>query len=251
VLHGLNVNPQRMAPLVQELNAAGVATLRCSLFGHGANYVLAPGLSSSEARLAALGRTSFGLWCDEAAAAYRVAAQQAVRLGNIPVVLVAFSLGGLIGCTAALRCQDVRFARMILLAPALCIHRRSYVLRLFARWPQRVVRSFTPPDYRANPGTSIAAYTALYTAQAEFMCKVGPALNVPTLVFIDPHDEMVSAAGLQRLIVGQELTRWQLYPVYKGAGATTRYHHLLIDSASVSPPVWAEMMARIGSILPS
>jgi pimeloyl-ACP methyl ester carboxylesterase len=180
-----------------------------------------------------------------------VAAQQAARLGDVPVILVAFSLGGLIGCTAALRCKDVRFARMVLLAPALRIHRRSDVLRLFACWPQWVVRSFTPPDYRANPGTSIAAYTALYAAQAEFMRRVGPALNVPTLVFIDPQDEMVSIGGLQRLIVGQELTRWELYPVHKGAGATTRYHHLLIDPASVAPPVWAEMMARIRSILPS
>jgi alpha-beta hydrolase superfamily lysophospholipase len=244
VIHGLNVKPQCMGFLGHELNKLGIATLYCALSGHGDNYQLSGDLTEDEARLAALGRVTYVLWRDEAAAAYRVAAQQADHWG-VPIVLVAFSLGALIGCTSALQCADIQFAKLVLFAPALCIHRSSYVLKLLARWPQLVVPSLTPAMYRTNPGTAIAAYNALYAAQHDFEQAIGRRLNVPALVFVDPYDEMVSSRGLQQLILRHKLSQWQVQLVHKTAGANTRYHHLLIDRGSVGTATWRQMMEHM------
>lgn len=248
VLHGLNVDPRRMEPLAQALNSFGIEALSCSLMGHGANYLPLPGVSAADARLASLRRVTSGLWLDEVRAACAIAAQRAAQQG-VPLHLLGFSLGGLLGCTAALAAADVRFDRLVLLAPALAIHRRSKVLMLLARWPQLVVPSATPAAYRANRGTTIAAYNALYAAQALCERELDERLNVPALVFIDPQDELVSAAGLAQLIASRRLTRWQVYPVHKGAGARTRYHHLLIDPPSVGPDMWAAMLGGMKSHL--
>ena len=242
VVHGLNVNPLRMDPLAHELNSWGVATLRCTLSGH------ANSLPAGEARLASLRRVTYELWREEVAAAYHVAAQQAERR-NVPMMLVGFSLGGLIGCTAMLHSATLRFARLALFAPALRIRRRSRVLELLSRWPQLVVPSLTPVPYRANAGTPIAAYNALYAALRDFERSAGPRVNAPTLVFADPRDEMVSYGGLRQLLVQHELTQWQLQPVHKAPDATTSYHHLLIDRESVGDEAWRQMMAQMRSHL--
>jgi esterase/lipase len=242
VIHGLNVNPLRMNPLAHELNSWGVATLRCTLSGH------ANSLPAGDLRLASLRQVTYGLWRDEAIAAYRVAAQQAEQR-NAPVVLVAFSLGALIGCTAALHSADMHFARLVLFAPALRIRRRSGVLQLLSHWPQLVIPSVSPAVYRANPGTPVAAYNALYAARRDFERLAGPQLNVPTLVFADPRDEMVSYPGLRQLIADHGLTQWQLQPVQKAPDANTSFHHLLIDRESVGATPWRQMMAQMRSHL--
>ncbi len=238
VIHGLNVNPLCMDPLAQELNSWGVATLRCTLSGH------ANSLPAGEARLASLRQVTYGLWRGEADAAYRMAAQQAERR-NVPTMLVAFSLGALIGCTALLRSTDMGFARLVLFAPALRIRRRSGILQLLSPWPQLVIPSLSPAAYRANSGTPLAAYNALFAAQRDFEQLAGPRLNVPTLVFADPRDEMVSYPGLRQLIAQHDLTQWQLQPVHKAPDANTHYHHLLIDRKSVGEAAWRQMMAQM------
>ena len=242
VIHGLNVNPLRMDPLAHELNIWGAATLRCTLSGH------ANSLPSGEARLASLRQVTYALWREEAAAAYHVAAQQAERR-NVPLVLIAFSLGALIGCTAVLHSANIRFAKLVLYAPALRIRRRSRILELLSHWPQLVVPSLSPAAYRANAGTPIAAYNALFAAQRDFERFAGLRLNVPTLVFADPGDEMVSYRGLHQLIVEHDLTQWQLQPVQKSPDANTRYHHLLIDRESVGDAAWRQMMVQMRSHL--
>ena len=242
VIHGLNVNPLRMDPLAHELNRWGVATLRCTLAGH------AHGLPAGEARLPSLRQVTYRLWREEAAAAYRVAAQQAEH-HNVPMLLVAFSLGALIGCTAVLHSADIRFARLVLFAPALRIRRRRGVLQLFSVWPQLVIPSLSPAAYRADPGTPIRAYNALFAARRDFERLAGPQLNIPTLVFTDPRDEMVSYPGLRQLILQHNLTQWQLQPVNKAPDANTQYHHLLIDPESVGDATWRRMMAHMRSHL--
>jgi pimeloyl-ACP methyl ester carboxylesterase len=244
VLHGLNVNPACMAAVEQELGNCGVEVLRCALMGHGPNFVPVPGLDEAAARLVAMRRVTYALWRDEVSAAQRIAAARAERLG-VPLVLAAYSLGAPIACAAALTTPVMRFDKLLLFAPALRIHRRSRVLQLLARRPQLVIPSATPRAYRANQGTTIAAYNALYAAQDQCERGLGERLNVPALVFVDPQDELVSAGGIQRLIRERNLSNWQVHPVHKSPGAATRYHHLLIDPQSVGAQTWAEMAAQM------
>jgi alpha-beta hydrolase superfamily lysophospholipase len=245
VVHGLNVKPQMMGSLIEALTRRGLEVLNVALHGHGGNYPPQVGISAATARLAALRQVSAGLWRTELHAAYRVAALRAAQLGGVPICFVGYSLGGLMGCDLFADASDVHFARMVLLAPALQIHPASYILRLLAHSPHTVIPSATPAVYRANQGTPIAAYQALYAAIAHFEAHAGININVPTLLLMDKQDELVSYTKIRRLLATAALTQWQIKPVTKGPGATMRYHHLLIDAASVGPARWQTMAAAI------
>ena len=246
VIHGLNVRPNAMQPLANCLAAAGVECLLLSLHGHGDNVAPPPGQSaatdSAPARLEAFRRVSYALWRDETAAAYAIARARSRRL-DAPLLLAGFSLGALMGCTLALTEPDVRFDRLILLAPALVLRPHSRLPRLLARWPRFVIPSLAPPAYRANRGTPVAAYMALYAALARFGRGDLRRLDAPALVLIDPADELASYAGLARLC--ERLPRWTLCPVAKSAGAAHQVHHLVIDAPSVGQAAWTDMCARI------
>lgn len=253
VLAGLNVAPGRMQAIADQLAGAGYETLVCALFGHGANFPAGPhaqadAQADAEVRLAAMRRASYRLWRDEVRAAQRIARLRAEQLGGVPVALAAFSLGALIGCNALLAeppgAQPL-FDRLLLFAPALSIRCAGHLLRPLVRWPALVIPSATPLAYRANRGTAMAAYAALYAALADFSTQADARLNLPTLLFCDPQDELVSYAGLERLLARRKLARWTLHPVHKGPDAGTRYHHLLIDEWSVGRVTWAGMAAAM------
>ena len=245
VLHGLNVNPACFLPLIDELRQRGIGAVLCSLRGHGENYTPLAGCSSELSRLTAFRQVSYDTWRAEVTAAYEQAAAYAQSAG-VPLFLVGYSLGGLLGCAQLVTTPPLTFARMVLLAPALSLRPYSYLPRFLARWPYLLLRSLAPPAYRANPATPVVAYQALYMALHHLQQQANAALNIPTLLFIDPADELVSLRGLQRFICQQQLTEWQLQPVHKTttqAGPTA--HHLIIDPASVGTASWQHMIAQI------
>jgi len=57
VVHGLNLKPERMGPIIRDLNKAGIDALNVSLHGHGDNYVYRDGRDPKEARLDSLRRS--------------------------------------------------------------------------------------------------------------------------------------------------------------------------------------------------
>lgn len=245
VVHGLNLQPERLRPLVDEVRRWGIGAVFCSLQGHGENYQPLAGQSVTAARLAAFRQVSYGGWRGEILAAYSTASGLATDHGA-PIFLLAFSLGALLGCELLVTEPTVHFERMALLAPALALRPVSHLPYLFARWPQIAIRSFSPRAYRANPATPVAAYLTLRTALANVQRRPSPALNVPTLVLIDPRDELVSIRGLQRLIRRHNLPHWRLHPIRKQpTRPDARVHHLIIDAECVGPATWHTMLTQI------
>jgi len=242
VIHGLNVNPARMQPLADVLRRHGIAVVLCTLRGHGENYAPLADWANDAARLSALRQVRYADWQAEVAAAYQQAAACA-RPTGAPIFLVAFSLGALLGCDLLATAVDIHFARMVLLAPALALHPYCHLPALLARWPHLSIRSRAPSFYRANPVTPIAAYQALYTALRHVHRQPTPALNIPTLVLIDPADELVSFQGIGRFIHKHALTQWHIQLIHKATAAP--FHHLILDSASVGPLVWQRMVEQI------
>lgn len=245
VVHGLNLQPERLHPLVDEVRRWGIGAVFCSLQGHGENYQPLAGQPVAAARLAAFRQVSYVGWRSEILAAYGTAVKLAADHGA-PLFLLAFSLGALLGCELLVTEPAVRFDRMALLAPALALRPVSHLPYLFARWPQIAIRSFSPRAYRANPATPVAAYLTLRTALSNVQQRPNPALNVPTLVLIDERDELVSARGLQRLLRRHNLTHWQLQPIRKQpTRPDARFHHLIIDAECVGPATWYTMLTQI------
>ncbi|MCE7989418.1 MAG: hypothetical protein DYG89_50340 [Caldilinea sp. CFX5] len=245
VVHGLNLQPERLRPLVDEVRRWGIGAVFCSLQGHGENYQPLVGQPVETARLAAFRQVSYAGWRSEILAAYQTAATLATDHAA-PVFLLAFSLGALLGCELLVTEPTVRFDRMALLAPALALRPVSHLPYLLARWPQIAIRSFSPRAYRANRATPVAAYLTLRTALANVQRHRHPALNVPTLVLIDPRDELVSIRGIQQLIRRHNLTHWRLHPIRKQpTRPDARFHHLIIDAECVGPAAWQTMLTQI------
>ena len=161
---------------------------------------------------------------------------------GVPLFLAAYSLGGLVVCDLLARDATLRFERMLLLAPALVIRPWTRLLRLMAWRPATVIPSFAPPVYRANlRGTPMAAYNAAFAMADHLAAHAGAWLDVPTLVLVDPEDELVSTAGLARLIAAKRWRQWRIVPVHKTPPAQGQYHHLIVGPEAAGEATWARM----------
>lgn len=244
VIHGLNLRPDRMQPIISKLTESGIDVLGLSLRGHGQNYTHRKGIDEDQARLETFKRISYQVWINEAYLAYLQLKARGADKG-VPLFLTAFSLGGLIGLDLFASNADVKFDKLILFAPALRLHATIYLERILSPFPRLVIPSMAPKAYLANTkGTPIAAYNALFNSLNRFNQNADQKLNVPTLVFIDEQDEFIPLAKLQKLVAEKKWTQWQFYLVEKDKTAEDeRFYHHIIDASSTGKAVWQEMMA--------
>jgi alpha-beta hydrolase superfamily lysophospholipase len=246
VIHGLNLRPDRMQPIISELNGSGIDVLGLSLRGHGDNYSHSKGIDEDQARLESFKNVSYQVWMNEAYLAYLQLKERGAQK-RVPLFLTAFSLGGLIGLELFASHPDVRFDKQILFAPAIRLHARIYIERIFSPFPRLVLPSMAPKTYLANKkGTPIAAYNALLDGLDQFNQNADHRLNVPTLVFIDDQDEFIPLKKLKKLVVEKKWTQWQFYIVEKDKTARedSFYHHI-IDASSTGKTVWKKMMKAV------
>jgi len=245
VIHGLNLRPDKMESIIARLTDAGIEALNLSLRGHGENFSRTDIRDTPKARLQSFKSVSYQLWMQETRAAYHTAKKRSAQL-EVPLFLVGFSLGGLMGTDLLLTEPGVLFDRMVLFAPALKLHRRSHLIRVLSAFPGLTIPSFTMASYQTNDGTPMAGYNALFESLNSVEANLGPKANVPTLVFIDKKDEMVSFSRLKKMVAEQKLNQWQFYIVQKKSSAgPAKIHHLIIDAPSTGENVWMDMMAAM------
>lgn len=245
LVHGLNLRPEHMLPLATALQQMQITVVMVALAGHGENYQPRAGLTVEQARLASYRTVTHAQWQADLRQGYAQAATLAAAQ-QLPCCLVAFSLGGLLGCELFATDPTVTFDRMVLFAPALALQPYAHLPRLFKPWPGFLLRSLAPPGYRANPATPVAAYLALGAALANLRRNLHARLNVPTRIFIARRDALVSVKGLAHLIKQAYLTQWQLDYVHKqGSGIEQRYQHLIINPQSVGAHEWQRMIAQM------
>jgi len=251
VIHGLNLRPSKMESIIKLLTNSGIDVLNLSLRGHGQNYFHEKGVDTREDRMEAFKTVSYKLWMDETHRAYDHARKRSDEK-KVPLFFVGFSMGGVMGADLFASHPDVRFDRMILLAPALDIHGIHYVAKLLSPFPGLVLPSFTSKSYLANNGTPMAAYNALFETIQHFNQHVGAKLNVPTIIFIDPEDELVSYRKLKQRVEKESLDRWQFRLLEKGkTGVQEKMHHLIIDEPSVGMDTWNQIKSvMIEHLLP-
>jgi alpha-beta hydrolase superfamily lysophospholipase len=234
MIHGLNVNPEKMDSLIDLLNSRGAACLRLSLAGHHDDLDARPGITRE-------------VWLKEARHAYVEARKRADEWG-VPIEFVGYSLGGALNIDLMANDPEiVRYDRMALLAPAIeynapegLIDVMSGLFGLGAGLP-----SLNNPSYRSNPSTSFSMYLSLFDSAHHAQRALPGRVNVPTLVMIDPDDELVNFQGTKRWIQSQSLTEWQLIPVSNlESKLKPKYHHLIIDEPAVGAREW-ERMTRL------
>ena len=243
VIHGLNNRPGKMESIIAEMNAFGIDCLNLSLSGHGENYSDLNHTESADARLETFKSVTYPLWKTEAYQAYQRVERRS-KWHAVPLFFVGFSMGGLLGVDLLASNPSVKFDKMVLFAPAIKMHQRNSLLKILSPFPSIVIPSMAHKSYLANDGTPIAAYNALFEMYAHLENNLNPEkINIPTIVFIDEEDELISFSGLQYMVRDQNLDQWKIHPVKKDKAATKiKMHHLIIDEASVGKIMWQEIV---------
>lgn len=249
LVHGLNLDPAAMHDIQQLLFAADMDVLSVSLTGHG-------NALSDDARLLQFQEASFASWQDDISQAVHVAAQRAAAVQR-PLFLVGFSLGGLLsadylvtrlpgGATA----EPITVERMVLMAPAISLRWSSYLLYPLQVFPDVYLPSVAPRLYRANDYAPVSAYISLYEGVNQFNELAAHTenqvrLNIPTLVFMHPRDELVSFDGVRDFIDEQQLSQWRFVEVDKSEDAGDVLNHLIIGPHSLGSDAWRSVSEQM------
>jgi len=242
VIHGLNSRPDKMESIIAEMNDCGIDCLNLSLRGHGENYSPLNHVESADARMETFKSVSYPLWKSEAYQAYQ-RVERISKLYAAPIFFVGFSMGGLLGVDLLSSDPRVKFDKMVLFAPAIKMHKRNSLLKILSPFPRIVIPSIAHKSYLTNDGTSIAAYNALFEMYAHLENNLDSKINIPTVVFIDKQDELISFNGLQNMVRDQNLDQWKIHPVKKDKTATKiKMHHLIIDEECVGKNMWHQIV---------
>jgi len=227
VVHGLNVKPSAMEPLVNWLSNQGSAIYLVPLSGHHEK-----GRSIKE--------VTATIWEAEMLAGYEQAKKSAV-VNGLPLYFLGYSLGALLGQSMiVLNQQGGSFDKQVLLAPAMAIRSRSYLLKfLFLFGKHRMLPSFAPQTYRANNALPLALYQILFSEVKKVVQSEAQKLNIPTLIVIDPKDELISYTKLVQYVKRFQLTRYQIITLNDNLKSRrTQYHHLILDEESMGTTNW-------------
>lgn len=241
VIHGLNLKPEKMESIIFILNALGIEVINLSLHGHGRNYVAKNNNDPDAQRLESFRTVTYETWSEEAYMAYQTVRKKAHQR-KVPLYFIGYSLGALIGCDLLVSRDDVYFDRMILFAPALHVTIKRYLLKPLLPFPSVVIDSLSPESYRSNPGTPMAAYKALFDAIEHFETHMNEKLNIPTIIFVDEKDEMISFSRLSEMIHEKNFDRWTIHLVQKDENVDKKVAaHLIIDRTSTGENMWKQI----------
>lgn len=245
LLHGLNLLPSQMDSLAYTFHSLGFASYRVSLCGHREEQ----SKRGPSPRLEALKEVTAQRWLDETIEAWSEA-KEAAQTAGLPLVVVGFSMGGLLASLAPLEAPDhCSYEKRILFAPALCVRPSLQMMRPLLFLPRLVIPSASPAPYKANWGTSMAAYKALFDLLDRFKEAPLHKANRPTLVMMDRRDELLSAKKLEQMIQSQKWDQWSTHWLQKKAQYKGSPNHLIIDKASVGSHQWQEINEKLQAFL--
>ncbi|HEX2534849.1 MAG TPA: alpha/beta fold hydrolase [Chitinophagaceae bacterium] len=237
VVHGLNLKPSAMLPLVHWLSCRGSEVYLVHLSGHGEG--------SREMK-----EVTPGLWAGEMQEGYDRARRAAAESG-VPLYFLGYSLGALLGQSMIAGQQEgAAFDKQVLVAPAIGIRRHAYALRLlFPLGGKRTLPSFTPVGYRANPSLPLSVYRILFDEERKVLRSGFGPLRIPTLVVMDPRDELVSYRRWQQ-IAYNHLSSCRLLSLDPNLeGRNHRYHHLVIDERTMGKANWERFTGALDGFL--
>ena len=223
LVHGLNNQAKLMYPFAEEIAAKGYDVYIPVLDGHASDYNKFKSIDKDD-------------WLCNIKAAYEIAATEALNK-NCRLYYVGFSLGGLLGTVAKAEDYIPDVERMILLAPALEMTFFSSLMRPLLYFNLKfAIPSKAPGSYRAHPFLPIKAYRTLFELKDQLNENISKKINIPSLVFIDKKDELVSFKKLLNFISKNRLGNWEvkLLTSKKKKGI----HHMIADPYYAGEQNW-------------
>ena len=118
------------------------------------------------------------------------------RLNSLPTCFIGYSLGGLVGASIEYN-YKYTFDKYLLLAPAIRLRNLPKIsIRLMSPFPNLIIKSRAPEDYREYCGMPVAAHKAMLTGMKRLK-KENPTLT-NCVIIVDKKDPGVSAKKLSR-----------------------------------------------------
>ena len=237
VAHGLNLKPEAMLPLINWLAGQGSDVYLVKLSGHH------PSTSITEVQPST--------WQQEMLSGCELATKASLDNG-VPLFFLGYSLGALLGQSVAAKYPErVKFHRQVLIAPAFAMRQRSILIRLlFLFGKQRKVPSFSPKEYRVNKSLPLLIYDILFREEEIVLASRFKNLNTPTLVVVDPKDELISYPRLSRQVKEFGLTNYRLLVLeHDLANRSGGYHHLIIDEPTMGKRNWEKVTSEMRQLL--
>lgn len=234
LLHGLNLKPTRMDDWAIELSRNGCHVVRFALYGH----------DGEEEHMR---RVAKEIWQEQFKDALDLAHNRA-RKFDAPLFFVGFSLGALIGLewlSSLPKGSDEGFEKMALIAPAISVpwYSRASINAMSIFGEGMMLPSRSPKSYRANKGTSIRAYRALFQLKDSLESKGYQNANVDTLVLIDKNDELIDSRSIRLKIQQYRLSKWRLHTVdNRFAHKNYGFRHLMVDEESMGKELWSSLL---------
>lgn len=222
LIHGANNNLEAFFPLKNEFEQMGYKVTLVTLPGHGKIRKEAPEFKS----------------------AFALFNQTMLELTKVPYSVVAFSQGALYFQLWLQKHQENLPLKQVLLAPALYIHRQNFLYKLIQKLPSGLfIKSLAPKKFRRYQTFRIWEYRILLESMNTFH-RHKKALKVPSLILIDPKDEMVDAKKLETELGQDPLATFKLWPRdYIRRGLT--YHHILFHPDHFQKDDWQAFIKEI------
>jgi alpha-beta hydrolase superfamily lysophospholipase len=237
IAHGINLKPEKMTEIGEFWKLNGYEVSYLELSGHKA----------SEGKLFEIATSEKWLQETENWLKFNLPSDSNP---HSKIVFVGFSLGALVYLNSLLQFEFFakRVKAAVLFAPAIKTHWYASLPKYL--WNDLKIPSASVPSYRAHNFTPVAAYKALFKLQENILVEGGnnpvnarKLWNVPTLVFLEPRDELVSQRGTQEWVSQLGLNNWQLIPVSaKNSSHDRKFAHLIIDSLSVGIQEWNRIL---------
>ncbi len=229
IAHGLNFKPEKMDDWTQILAEHGAIVMRFSLAGHHGDIHHMKEVDGQ------IWQNQFDQGLDQA---------RSVALKHqVPLIFIGYSLGGLLGVDWVSRQKTGErvFDKMFLLAPAIATPWYSPIAKkiLAALTPDLILPTPSPKKMRAQKGSSVSAYQALFSIKESVEKNDYKNVNIPTLVILDKHDEVIPFEEIKNIIKTHRLNLWNLQEVDNHFGKINfGFRHLIADKESLGPELW-------------
>lgn len=234
VVAGLNVRPSAMLALLEWLNDKGSHAFLVKLSGHHEHSV-------------SIMNVTRAIWEEDMLNGYE-AAFAAAGKNAVPLYFLAYSLGALLGQSLLLMPgRNIGFDKQVLFAPATAIRKRNYLLKLLFGWGNLSLPSYAPDRYKANKRLPVRIYKIMFGMETELWKAGAGKLPVPTLVFLDPWDELISCKKTGSYFGGRnsEIVRLDSHMRGRYGG----YHHLIINESTMGKKNWQLVIDKMGAFL--
>lgn len=229
IIHGLNNHRGAFLPLAQSLSELGFETHLIDLPGHGKNRTEAKTL-------------------EESMEVFHRTLEPFIR-GTYFVI--AFSHGALYFQLWLQKQRGPAPLKQVLLAPALAIHHQPLAEKLVALLPNYIpIKSVAPKKFRRYSFLWTWEYKILFAGMKSFR-EGHQGFRVPTLILIDPKDELVSSTTLKRLVSQEGSSATLELLERKFTKKEIGQHHVLFHPGHYSDGTWRGFIEKMSRFLRS